>query len=167
MPGLVNGCGAGTFYKKQIYPKEEAIMGRMNGNDMLKRMMMVLVVTMLSIGVAAAADTPAAKGPCADDVAKYCKDVKPGGGGIDRCLKDNENQLSRACKSSIEDAKKRKEARQACEADAQKFCKDVKQGQGRIVKCLREHEKELSAECKAKMSEMKKREPHKGPPPEK
>jgi hypothetical protein len=127
------------------------------GMAVLKRMMMVLVVAMLSIGVAAAADTPGAKGPCADDVAKYCKDVKRGGGAIARCLKENENQLSPACKSSIEDAKKRKETHQACDADAQKFCKDIKPGHGRIVKCLREHEKELSAECQAKMTEPRKR----------
>jgi hypothetical protein len=133
-------------------------MMRMKGNAMLKQMLMVFASAMLSIGVAAAADIPAAKGPCADDVAKYCKDVKPGDGRIARCLKDNEKQLSPACKSSIEDTKKRiKDAHQACEADAQKFCKDVKPGQGRIVKCLREHEKELSAECKAKMAEPKKR----------
>jgi Cysteine rich repeat len=125
---------------------------------MLKQMLMVFAVALLSSGVAAAAGIPAAKGPCADDVAKYCKDVKPGDGRIARCLKDNEKQLSPACKSSIEESEKRiKEAHQACEADAQKFCKDVKPGQGRIVKCLREHEKELSAGCKAKMAEPKKR----------
>jgi hypothetical protein len=134
------------------------MMMRMKGSAMLKQMLMVFAAAMLSIGVAAAADIPAAKGPCADDVAKYCKDVKPGDGRIARCLKENEKQLSPACKSSIEDTKKRvKEAHQACEADAQKFCKDVKPGQGRIVKCLREHEKELSAACKAKMAEPKKR----------
>jgi hypothetical protein len=128
------------------------------GMAMLKRMMMALVVTMLSIGVAAAADTPSVKNACADDVAKYCKDIKPGGGRLARCLKQNENQLSPACKSSIEESKKRvKEAHQACEADVQKFCKDVKPGGGNIIKCLKEHEKELSSECKAKMSEPKKR----------
>jgi hypothetical protein len=128
---------------------------------MLKRIMMAFAVAMLSIGVAAAADTPAAKGPCADDIAKYCKDVKHGGGRIARCLKENEQQLSPACKSSIEE--KSREARQVCQADAQKFCKDVKTGQGRIVKCLREHEKDLSPECKAKMTEAKK--DRKGRPP--
>jgi hypothetical protein len=129
-------------------------------------MMMVFAVSMLAIGVAAAADTPAAKGPCADDIAKYCRDVKPGGGRIARCLKENEKQLSPACKSSIEEFKqKAKEAHQACEADAQKFCKDVKPGQGRIVKCLKEHEKDLSPECRAKMDEPKRN--RKGPPPEK
>ena len=106
-------------------------MMRMNGIAMMKQMLMVFAVALLSIGVAAAADSPAAKGPCADDIAKYCKDVKPGGGGIARCLKENEKQLSPACMSSIE--KRVKEAHQACEADVQKFCKDVKPGQGRIV----------------------------------
>jgi hypothetical protein len=139
---------------------------RIKGITVLKRMMMVFAVAVLSIGVAAAADTPAAKGPCADDVAKYCKDVKPGGGRIARCLKENEKQLSPACKAGIEESKKKaKEAHQACEADAQKLCKDVKPGQGRIVKCLREHEKELSAECRAKIAEPKK--DRKGPPSEK
>jgi hypothetical protein len=138
------------------------------GVAMLKKMLTVLAVVMLSIGVAAAADAPAAKKPCADDAAKYCKDVKPGGGRIARCLKENEQNLSPACKSSIEEfRKKAREARQACEADAQKFCKDVKSGQGRIVKCLREHEKELSADCKAKMAERKKRSDREGRPPEK
>jgi hypothetical protein len=138
-------------------------MMQIKGSAMLKQMVMVFALILLSIGVAAAADAPAAKGPCADDIAKYCKDVKPGGGGIARCLKENEKQLSPACKSSIE--KRVKEAHQACEADVQTFCKDVKPGQGRIVKCLREHEKDLSAECKAKMTEPKK--DRKGRPPEK
>jgi Cysteine rich repeat len=141
-------------------------MMRMKRIAMLKQMLMVFAAAMLSIGVAAAADIPAAKGPCADDVAKYCKDIKPGDGRIARCLKENEKQLSPACKSSIEEFKKKaKDAHQACEADAQKFCKDVKPGQGRIVKCLMAHEKDLSPECKAKMTEAKK--DRKGRPPEK
>ena len=133
-------------------------MVRMKGIDRHKRIMMVLVVTLLSIGVAAAAESPSVKSACADDVAKYCKDVKPGGGRLARCLKENENQLSPVCRSSAEESKKKvKEAKQACDADVQKFCKDVKPGQGRLVKCLGEHEKELSAECRAKMTEPKKR----------
>ncbi len=141
-------------------------MRRMNGMDVLKRMTMVIAVAVLSIGVAAAADTPAAKNPCSADVAKYCKDVKPGGGRIARCLKENENQLSPACKSSIEETRKQfREAHEACEADAQKFCKDVQPGQGRIVRCLREHEKDLSAGCRAKMTEPKRGSDRKGTVP--
>jgi hypothetical protein len=141
---------------------------RIKGIKMLKQMLMVLAVAMLSIGVVSAADTPPAKKPCADDVAKYCKDVKPGGGRIARCLKKNEQQVSPACKARVEEfRKKAREARQACEADARKFCEDVKPGQGRIVKCLREHEKDLSPECRAKMPEPKKRSDRESRPPEK
>jgi len=127
----------------------------MKSVEMLKRMMSVLAAVTLSFGVAIAADTPAAKGPCADDIAKYCKDVKPGGGGIARCLRENEKQLSPACKSSMEG--RAREAHQACQGDIQAFCKDIKPGQGRIVNCLKEHEKELSVACKAKMTEPKRK----------
>ncbi len=133
-------------------------MVRMTRVEMLRRMIVALFVVALSAGVAVAADASSVKNACADDVAKYCKDVKPGGGRIARCLKANENQLSPACKSSIEESKRKiREAHQACDADVQKFCKDVQPGQGRLIKCLREHDKELSAECRAKMSEPRKR----------
>jgi hypothetical protein len=121
--------------------------------DLLKHAARVAALAVLALGVIAVQDVPAAQGPCADDVAKYCKDVKPGGGRLAKCLKENEKQLSPACRSSIEDSKKKAaEAHQACEADARKFCKDVKPGEGRIVRCLKEHEKDLSPECRAKMA---------------
>lgn len=37
------------------------------------------------------------KGVCAEDIQKLCKDVKPGGGRIAACLKENEKKLSKAC----------------------------------------------------------------------
>lgn len=117
-----------------------------------------VAVAVLCAGLLAVGDVRAAQGPCADDAAKYCRDVKPGGGRLAKCLKENEKQLSPACKASIEESKKKvQEAHQACSDDVQKYCKDVKPGQGRIVKCLKEHEKDLSPECKAKLTEPKKR----------
>lgn len=117
-----------------------------------------LAVFVLCFLLIAGAEAPAAQGPCADDIAKYCKDVKPGGGRLAKCLKDNEKQLSPACKASIEESKKRvQEAHRACADDVQKYCKDVKPGQGRIVRCLKEHEKELSPECRAKLTEPRRR----------
>jgi hypothetical protein len=38
------------------------------------------------------------KGPCAQDAAKYCKDVKPGEGRVAACLKEHESDLSQACR---------------------------------------------------------------------
>ena len=116
----------------------------------------MIVAVMLWMGLAAA-PAKAAQGPCADDVQKFCKDVKPGGGRIARCLKEHEKDLSPACKQQIAEVKKQvQEFREACEDDAMKLCSGVKPGGGRIFRCLKEHESELSPECKEKM------EMHKG-----
>ena len=40
-------------------------------------------------------------GPCAGDIAKFCKDVQPGHGRILKCLKGHENELSPDCKSKM------------------------------------------------------------------
>jgi hypothetical protein len=47
-----------------------------------------------------------APGPCADDVAKFCKDVNPGGGAIIKCLKEHEAELSDECKAQLHQMKK-------------------------------------------------------------
>jgi hypothetical protein len=39
---------------------------------------------------------------CDADVQKLCKDVKPGGGRVAKCLKANEAQLSPACKAEFQ-----------------------------------------------------------------
>lgn len=39
---------------------------------------------------------------CAADMQKFCKDVKPGGGRVAKCLKANETQLSPACKAEFQ-----------------------------------------------------------------
>jgi len=97
------------------------------------------------------------RGPCADDIAKLCKDIKPGGGRLAKCIKEHEKELSPACAASIKETRKKLEdAHQACADDVQKFCKDVKPGQGRIVNCLREHQKDLSPTCQATMTQPRK-----------
>jgi hypothetical protein len=61
----------------------------------------VIAVLALSTGMGLALSLPAAaekaKGPCAADAAKFCKDVKPGEGRIAACLKEHEKELSQAC----------------------------------------------------------------------
>jgi Golgi apparatus protein 1 len=39
---------------------------------------------------------------CKGDAQQYCKDVRPGGGRLMRCLKDNEGKLSDACKAALQ-----------------------------------------------------------------
>lgn len=92
----------------------------------------------------------AAAHPCADDAKRLCAAVKPGEGRIAACLKENEANLSEACKARRDDFREEvREAMEACKPDAEKFCKDVKPGGGRVVACLKQHKSELSAECKA------------------
>ena len=87
--------------------------------------------------------------PCAEEISKYCKEVKPGGGRILDCLNEHQQDLSASCKNKLEEAKKRlMEAQKACTGDMEKFCKDVQPGGGRILKCLREHTEELSPACR-------------------
>ena len=90
--------------------------------------------------------------PCADDAKKFCKEVKPGGGRIIKCLQGHQSELSDACKQQLESGKKRAAAaRDACKSDVEKWCKSVSPGEGRILNCLKEHQTELSAECKAQV----------------
>ena len=50
----------------------------------------VIAVVSLWAGLALAADGAGqGRGPCADDVAKFCKDVQPGGGRIMKCMKEH------------------------------------------------------------------------------
>jgi gas vesicle protein len=88
--------------------------------------------------------------PCKADVQKFCKDVKPGGGRIIKCMKEHESDLSAACKGKEKEMKEHmSEAKEACKADIEKFCKDVKPGEGRIMVCLKSNEDRLSEACKA------------------
>lgn len=90
--------------------------------------------------------------PCADDIANFCKDVKHGGGRIASCLKEDEKDLSPACKArNAEMMMRAKEVDKACADDIDKFCKDVQPGRGNMARCLREHKDELSPECKEEM----------------
>jgi Cysteine rich repeat len=100
----------------------------------------------LWIGLPAWAQT---KNACTDDIAEFCKDIRPGAGRLVRCLKEHETDLSAQCKASIEEARtKAREAHEACTDDVQKFCKDVKPGKGRIVRCLKQNEEQLSPDCR-------------------
>jgi hypothetical protein len=113
------------------------------------------------------------KNPCAEDIAKFCKDAKSDSQSPLKCLKEHENELSEACKAyELKKASKRLETREeirartrfrrACRDDIAKLCKGVNPADGGLIKCLQEHEKELSGLCsenlKAVVTEKKKKE---------
>ena len=118
---------------------------------------LVAIAVMFSLGLLHHEATFAKeKGPCAEDAAKFCKDVKQDRSGIAKCLKEHESELSASCKDTIAGNKqKAQDFTEACKNDMSQFCKNTKAGGGRIVKCLKQHENELSAECKEKMPSKK------------
>jgi hypothetical protein len=114
--------------------------------------LMVTAVSGLALWYVSAGDkTYAAEEelPCAEEIAKYCKGVKPGGGRILNCLEEHQKELSVSCTKKLQESKERLvEAQQACTGDMEKFCKDVQAGGGRILNCLRGHTQELSSGCR-------------------
>ena len=88
-------------------------------------------------------------------VAKFCPEVRPGGGRIGQCLKQNEAQLSDACKERLAMvAAEVKEVKEACADDVQQFCAGVKLGEGRVAQCLKRHKEKLSTECKTEIADL-------------
>jgi hypothetical protein len=95
---------------------------------------------------------------CADEIEKFCKEVKPGGGRIMECLKAHEAELCTSCKGKLIELQGFiKDCEHACSGDIAQFCKEIQPGGGRIVKCLREHDKQLSPTCSAKLEMIGKR----------
>jgi len=122
----------------------------------IRMQIVVLSLVLLSVSAGGRAYAAEEELPCAEEIAKYCKDVKPGGGRILNCLDEHQKDLSVSCKKKLEESKKRlMEAQQACTGDMEKFCKDVQPGGGRILKCLREHTQELSPACSQEIEKTK------------
>ena len=110
----------------------------------------ILALLFLSSAGPVQAQPQGGRGACKADVEKLCKDVKPGEGAIAKCLKQNEANLSPACKDAMAQAHEKMQAlRKACGGDAQQYCKDVKRGHGRVVRCLKDNEAKLSEGCRA------------------
>ncbi len=103
--------------------------------------------------------------PCSEDIAKFCKDVKPVRRAIMKCLELHESQLSDVCREyeakmertrveSREAGMHQMRFRQACKDDMAKFCKEPASAQGEPLKCLKAHENELSVPCNESIKAM-------------
>jgi hypothetical protein len=121
---------------------------------------LIIAAGLLLVGLVFGVNALAAdQNPCSEDIAKFCKDVKPGRIAMMECLEQHESQLSDACRDyeakienprmeSRERGTQQKKVNQACKNDVVKFCSDVKPEGGGIASCLNAHADELSSPCK-------------------
>jgi hypothetical protein len=111
-------------------------------------------------------NAPSAWGPmaamrrtCSAEIAKFCREVKPGHGRIAVCLNEHPQELSRPCKASVEKVMHQMgspmEMHKACADDVIRLCGDVPPGTGRVAFCIGEHSAELAPDCKKQVAEMK------------
>lgn len=120
---------------------------------MMKWLLIVMIASLSQFAVAEEAENV---GPCHNDVQTLCKDIKPGGGRIIKCLKENEAKLSAECKAHQEKRKEQfKEAKEVCAEDMKKHCADVKPGGGARAKCMRENKDKFSQACQDSMKNMR------------
>ncbi|MGZ3450358.1 MAG: cysteine rich repeat-containing protein [Polyangiales bacterium] len=122
---------------------------------MRSRLIAAVVAAGLSdVGGARAEDTSAPEDPCAEDVKKFCSDVKLGAGRVWDCLRKNEASLAPACNSKRKATEERFKAfvtefAAACKSDAARLCSEVPQGKGRVIACLLRQQDDLSSTCRA------------------
>jgi Cysteine rich repeat len=116
-----------------------------------------IVVTLgMSFALLAIFNLPAfAQGrACAEDMAKFCKNIKGKPAQAMECLKEHQSELSTGCQSRLQAMEAQmKEVSDACQSDVQRFCKDVAPGGGRLAQCLKKHESELSSTCKSEVAQ--------------
>jgi hypothetical protein len=77
----------------------------------MKCAVLVVAAFGLSATAALAADLASSGSPrvaCKADVEKLCSGVQPGGGRIGACLKQNEAQVSTACKDALSKARQKR-----------------------------------------------------------
>lgn len=106
----------------------------------------VVFAILVSSASAAAQDST-----CGEDLRSLCPDAGPTRAEQMRCLRENRELLSEACRTSIVDpAARRADAGDACGDDAVRLCPGVEPGRHGtgMMNCLRSHASELSEECR-------------------
>ena len=127
----------------------------------IRNAFVAVALAVFAAGVAAEAGAQQRReGPCAADAKKFCGDVQPGQGGIAKCMKAHDAELSPACRERMKArAEKAEKVREECKPDVEKFCKGIAPGGGRIRSCLRARQAELDPACAADIKRAGNRKP--------
>ena len=107
---------------------------------------MVFAILFASSGNAFAASDH--KHPCAEDIKKHCKDVKPGDGRVIQCLdKLKDDDLSPSCRQQRTQAKAIFDGlKVTCKEDHEKLCAGKEHHE--LMRCMKENREKISAGCK-------------------
>jgi|UniRef100_A0A7S1X9L8 Golgi apparatus protein 1 len=99
---------------------------------------------------------------CRGDILQYCPDVEPGDGRIIRCLQDNRESISTACKNEENKLEQLQSnninnnpvLKRVCKEERQTYCKNVQVGRARVIRCLQENmnKSDFSEACKGEIS---------------
>jgi hypothetical protein len=136
------------------FNQEAASIARSGGREgMMKASMGIGLPLFLA---ALAAPAAYAQDPCVEDVKQFCPAIQPGSGRVNRCLKENEEKISVACRAKLDaDDKKARALVESftydCTSDVGRFCSSVQPGGGRVLKCLSQHSADLSERCEAQL----------------
>jgi len=90
---------------------------------------------------------------CAPDRRRLCSNVLPGGGRVVRCLMDNRDALSPACRSHTAKVDLVSNAAKSCRADTERFCSNILPGGGRLVSCLVGNLDRLTPDCRGDLQD--------------
>jgi len=94
--------------------------------------------------------------PCAEDFAKYCSDVTPGGGRLVQCYEAKKASMSEACKDWAERAKASANVvKGACATEIDARCNSERGDPFGMLNCLQSNYVSLSTECRVKLNEFK------------
>ncbi len=120
-----------------------------------------MAIALVAAGVAGDAGAQQRReGPCAADAKKFCGDVQPGQGGIAKCMKAHDAELSPACRERMKArAEKAERVREECKPDVEEFCQGIAPGGGRIRSCLRARQADLNPACAADIKRAGNRRP--------
>jgi hypothetical protein len=145
-------CKMGSISLKERRKEDEPMAARTVPNILAAVSFLFLFVAAPLPGVAQTA------GPCAETVAKFCKDVTPGGGRIMKCLADHRDDQSIACKDWLQDQNKSlQELNTSCPEEIVKLCGSGAPDSVRIYRCLDDNYVGLKSDCRDKLREIRDR----------
>ncbi|CAI5528209.1 unnamed protein product [Closterium sp. Naga37s-1] len=104
---------------------------------------------------------------CSNDAARLCKDVAPGEGRVQDCLRQHRSSVNWDCQAelfrqeveSADDIRLNVRLFKACLEDKRRFCADVVPGDARVKDCLEthRHHSDFSKPCKEEVEKMMER----------